>query len=166
VHEVTTTAPCWPPAGGTLEFLRGRWQAERELTDFRSGQRGTFSGLATFTPAAAGTAAAAAPGPGALSFQEQGQLRFGGHSGPARRSLLYVAGPDGAAEVLFADGRPFYRLDLRSGSWQAGHPCRADHYLVTIRVLGPDSFTESWRTRGPEKDYVMTTNLTRIGAAP
>ncbi len=98
-----------------------------------------------------------------LAYHERGELCFGRHRGPASRSLLYRPRPDGTAEVLFADGRPFYLLDLRSGCWEAEHPCGADHYLVTVRVLGADSLTEHWRARGPEKDYSMTTTLTRIG---
>jgi len=129
------------------------------LTDFLLDCAGSFDGRAAFAsaPADAGLPA------GALAYQETGELRFGSHRGPASRSLLFLPGPDGAAEVLFADGRPFYRLDLRSGRWQAEHPCREDQYVVTVRVLRPDCFTEHWRVRGPAKDYEMTTTLTRIG---
>jgi len=150
----------WLFSGGTVAFLRGAWRAERTLTDFRLDLAGSFSGEASFTdrPADAWLRA------GALAYQEQGELRFGSHRGPASRSLVFVPLPDGAAQVLFTDGRPFYRLDLRSGCWQAEHPCRQDSYLVTVCVLGPDSFTEHWRVSGPGKDYAMTTTLTRLGS--
>jgi uncharacterized protein DUF6314 len=162
VPGVTTPGPCWPLAGGTLEFLRGSWRAERELADYRSGDRGSFRGIAVF---AAATEAGADDHCGLVSYREQGELRLGGHTGPASRSLLYQPGNEGSAEVLFADGRPFYVLDLRTGYWRAEHPCGADHYLVTVRVLGANCFTEQWRARGPWKDYEMTTTLARIGAA-
>jgi hypothetical protein len=149
--------------GGTLDFLRGSWRAERVLIDFRSGQRGTFRGVATFAEPA-GPEGAGRGARGGLDYREQGELSFGGHHGPASRSLTYRPGPDGSAEVLFADGRPFYLLDLRSGSCQAEHPCAEDHYSLIARVLGPDSFTEHWRVRGPEKDYEMTTTFARIDA--
>jgi hypothetical protein len=158
-----TTGPGWRLTGTTQDFLRGSWWAERELADHRSGQPGSFTGMATFS------AHVAAPGPGmlidqgVLAYHERGELCFGGHRGPASRSLLYRPRPDGSAEVLFADGRPFYLLDLRTGYWRAEHPCGADHYLVTVRVLGADCLTEHWRARGPEKDYSLTTTLTRIG---
>jgi Family of unknown function (DUF6314) len=152
-----TTGPGWRLTGTTRDFLRGCWRAERELADYRSGQRGSFQGMATFT------AENADPGTGTLAYHEQGELSFGRHTGPASRSLLYRPGPDGSAEVLFADGRPFYLLDLRTGYWQAEHPCGADHYVVAVRVLSADSLTEHWRARGPEKDYSMTTTLTRTG---
>jgi Family of unknown function (DUF6314) len=149
----------WPLRGGTLDYLRGNWQADRTLTDFLLDRAGAFEGQAAFAdpPAEAGLRA------GALAFREAGELRFGAHRGPASRSLLFLPEPDGSAEVLFADGRPFYRLDLRAGCWQAEHPCRADQYLVTVRVLSPDCFTEHWRVTGPATDYAMTTTLTRIG---
>jgi hypothetical protein len=149
---------CWQPPGPTLDFLRGSWRVDRLLADFRSGQRGTFAGTAAFSPWID-----RGPAEGELAYHEQGELRFGAHLGPASRSLLYRPVPDGSAEVLFADRRPFYRLDLRSGCWQAEHPCNRDLYAVTIRVLGPDCFTEHWRTSGPGKDYEITTTMTRTG---
>ena len=91
-----------------------------------------------------------------LEYTENGELEFGSHRGPACRSLIYRRRPDGAADVRFADGRDFYRLDLRSGSWQAEHPCRADQYLVTVTRLDADSFTETWQVTGPDKDYELT----------
>lgn len=144
---------------GTLEFLRGTWRAERAITDYRSGTTGAFTGTASF----AGLGAPAAPG--TLAYREEGELVFGRHRGPAGRSLLYLPARDGAALVRFADGRPFYRLDLRSGSCEAAHPCGRDSYLVAVEVAGPDAYTERWRASGPGKDYAMTTTLTRIGAA-
>ena len=80
-------------------------------------------------------------------------------------TVILIPAGDGAATVLFADGRPFYPLDLRSGSCQAEHPCGPDSYLVTVRVLGPDAYTERWRASGPGKDYEMTTTLARIDPA-
>jgi Family of unknown function (DUF6314) len=153
---------CWQLAGSTLDFLRGRWRADRVLTDFRSGQTGSFAGVAAFTERPADPAGPAGP---VLAYLEQGELSFGKHHGPASRSLLYLPAEDGAATVLFADGRPFYRLDLRSGVCHAEHPCGPDSYLVTVRVLGPDAYAERWRASGPGKDYEMTTTLARIGPA-
>ena len=58
----------------TLAFLRGRWRLERRLSDHRSGVCGTFTGDAEF---------AATDDPAVLRYVERGELRFGGHAGPA-----------------------------------------------------------------------------------
>ncbi len=142
-----------------LTFLLGRWRLDRRLTDHRAGISGRFTGTAEFMPAPAdGTGAARAAG---LTYRESGQLRFGDYAGPARRFLQFVRQADGAADVRFADGRPFYRLDLRTGHWQARHDCGPDRYLVTFRVLGDVLLTEHWRVSGPDKHYDSHTELHR-----
>jgi hypothetical protein len=155
---------CLPPArageggGGenrawTIEFLRGDWSVERQIRDRRAGQDGSFRGTARFRASADGCS---------LDYTEDGDLRFGSHHGPAQRRLIYNGRADGAADVRFADGREFYRLDLREGNWQAEHPCRADSYHVTITRLSPDSFNETWQVAGPGKDYELMTTYRRI----
>ena len=144
-------APSLP--GGTVSYLAGDWDVVRQIADPRSGQAGSFRGRASFR--------AAGSQPGVLDFTERGELRFGGHQGPATRRLRYHGRADGGADVRFADGREFYRLDLRAGVCQAVHPCRADRYAVTVTWLSPDSFTEVWQVTGPAKDYDLTTVYTR-----
>ncbi|HTT54455.1 MAG TPA: DUF6314 family protein [Streptosporangiaceae bacterium] len=139
----------------TLAFVCGGWQLDRELTDHRSGTRGRFTGHALVSPAAAGL------GPGEWQYTEAGILVFGAHSGPATRRLRYQERPDGTVAVRFADGRPFYVLDLRTGSGQAEHGCGPDHYLLSHRVLGAGLLAEQWRVRGPDKDYQAITRLER-----
>jgi hypothetical protein len=160
------------PVGGTAGFLRGDWNVVRRICDHRTGQVGWFRGQASFRSGEAGLSQGGEPGGEAgsagpvgrvLAYDEHGELRFGGHRGPASRSLLYLERADGSADVRFADGREFYRLDLRSGTWQAEHPCRADRYLVTTTVPAADRFTERWRVTGPAKDYELTTTYTRAG---
>jgi len=139
--------------GGTLGYLAGDWDVVREIADHRSRQAGEFRGQASFRPVTSGV----------LDFAEEGELRFGGHRGPASRSLQFRGVADGGADVRFADGHAFFRLDLRSGSCRAVHLCRADRYAVTVTWLSPDCFTEIWRVTGPDKDYDMTTVYTRAG---
>jgi hypothetical protein len=141
------------PVPDTLAFLRGRWRLERWLDDRRSGVRGTFTGDAEF---------AATGDPGTLRYDERGDLRFGGHAGPATRSLLCLRRPGGAVDVRFADGREFYRLDLGPGSCQAEHLCGRDRYTLTFRVLSPDLLEERWRVLGPQKAYDSVTALHRL----
>jgi hypothetical protein len=140
-------------SGCTIEFLRGDWSVERRIRDRRAGQDGSFRGTARFRASADGCG---------LDYTEDGDLRYGSHHGTARRRLIYSGRADGAADVRFADGREFYRLDLREGDWQAEHPCRADKYHVTITRLSPDSFTETWQVAGPDKDYELMTTYRRI----
>jgi len=137
----------------TIEFLRGDWDVERLIRDRRAGQDGAFRGTARFRETADSQV---------LEYAEDGELCFGSHHGPARRRLIYRGRADGAADVRFADGREFYRLDLHAGAWQADHPCRADSYHVVITRLSPDSFTETWQVAGPDKDYELATTYRRI----
>jgi hypothetical protein len=126
---------------------------DRRIRDWRAGQDGSFRGTARFRASADGCG---------LEYTEDGDLRFGSHHGRAQRRLIYRGRADGAADVRFADGREFYRLDLRDGGWQAEHPCRADSYHVTTRRVSPDSFTEIWQVAGPGKDYELETTYRRI----
>lgn len=152
------------PDGGsaldsTVGFLAGDWTVERQIRDHRGGQVGSFRGTASFRPCGEATAAHERT----LTYVESGEVRLGGHRGPAGRRLLVLDAGDGTAQVLFADGREFYQLDMRTGSCTAAHPCRADRYYVTVRRLGADSFAETWRVTGPEKDYELQTTYTRAG---
>jgi len=113
----------------TLAYVRGGWQIDRLLTDHRTGTQGRFTGHALVAPAPPEQ-------PGEWRYTEHGELRFAAHAGPASRQLRYQGLPDGTVAVRFADGRPFYVLDLRTGHAQAEHGCGADHYQLSHRVLG------------------------------
>ena len=144
------------PVPDTLAFLRGRWRLERRLDDHRSGACGTFTGDAEFS---------ATDDPAVLRYAERGELRFGDHTGPARRTLLLRGLPDGTADVRFADGREFYVLDLRPGQWTARHGCGEDTYVVSYLVWADGWLEERWRVTGPRKSYETVTTLRRLGAA-
>ena len=140
----------------TLDFLIGTWTVERSIDDHRSGISGHFEGTAVLAGLPQDAASVArAP------YQETGELRYGDHAGPARRSLDYVR-RGGAVMLYFTNGRPYVGLDLRSGSWRAEHPCVADLYEVTTIVRTPDELQELWRVRGPDKNYDATTTLRRV----
>jgi hypothetical protein len=159
VHLTTVGEPGGSPSlpGGTVGYLAGDWDVVREIADHRCGRAGEFRGRARFQCVTDGAECAV------LDFAEQGELSFGGHRGPACRSLRYHGRADGGADVRFTDGREFFRLDLRWGNCRAVHLCRADRYAVTVTWLSPDCFTEIWRVTGPDKDYDMTTVYTRAG---
>jgi Family of unknown function (DUF6314) len=157
--DATISEPAATAGDDTLDFLAGDWNVLRWISDHRAGTDGEFRGTASFRPRPGGGNSASDRG--ALEYTEEGELAFGSHRGPASRSLIYSGRPDGGADVWFADGRPFYRLDLRSGHCVAEHPCKADQYVVMVKRQGEDQFTETWHVTGPEKNYEMTATYTR-----
>ena len=113
VPDVGVTANSWLP-GGTLEFLRGHWQVERAITDFASGQSGSFAGLARCDRQAGGDTAA-------LAYHEEGELRFGGHRGPASRSVLLEPGIGTGTAPAYAPGKTDRaRAELLQSSFEGG----------------------------------------------
>jgi Family of unknown function (DUF6314) len=155
-HQPVARSAVQALASSTVDFLAGDWTLIRRICDHRSGQIGTFTGTASFRPPAEPETR------GILEYCESGELRLGRHRGPASRSLLVRDSGDGTADITFADGREFYRLDLRYGSCVAAHPCRADQYDVTVRRLSANSYTEIWRVTGPAKDYELHTTYSRV----
>ncbi|MBD8704615.1 DUF6314 family protein [Frigoribacterium sp. CFBP 13712] len=140
----------------TLALLLGRWRVERRIVDRLVGDETVFTGTATVEPAGA------APDRPA-SYVEEGEVVRGSHRASAARRLTYHPLADGSLDVRFADGRHFVDLDLRTGAWEARHPCAPDDYLVETRVLTPTSFVERWTVRGPAKSYDAETTYTRAG---
>ena len=67
----------------------------------------------------------------------------------------------GAAEVRFADGRPFHDLDLTSGWYVTYHPCAADLYRGEFTARDADHWRTVWHVGGPAKDLVLTTDYVR-----
>lgn len=130
----------------TLSFLLGCWSIERRIDDHRERVRTRFSGEAVVAREA-----------DAAVYRETGEIRHGGYRGPARRTLLLAELADGTVQVDFQDGRPFLELDLGAGSWSAVHPCRADSYMMGFEVLDAGRIRETWRVRGPAKDYAAET---------
>src|ERR1700722_5198658 len=172
----------------TLAFTAGHWRIDRVLADHRSGTQGRFTGSATLSAPAPGSAAPREAQPGEprpreaqpgepgepgphdrgphdpgpeLCYLETGELRFGTHTGPATRALRYQGRPDGTVDVRFADGHLFYRLYLREGCCTAVHQCRADRYEITYLALSENMMEERWQVRGPGKDYQATATLIR-----
>jgi hypothetical protein len=141
----------------TLDFLVGTWTVDRSIEDHRAEVSGSFRGTAVLAGLPAGEGAAIVS---RASYQETGELRYGDHTGPASRRLEYVR-LGGAVMLYFANGRPYVDLDLRSGRWRTEHPCVADLYEVLTEVRSPDEVYETWRVRGPDKDYDAVTTLRR-----
>ena len=143
----------------TLGLLLGRWSVTREIDDHRTGEHARFDGTATIEEARAGSDLVA-------TYDEAGELVVADRRTPATRRLGYAARGDGSLDVRFADGRHFVDLDLRSGAWEAHHPCAPDSYLVETLVLSPTSFEERWTVRGPAKSYDALTTYERVAGHP
>jgi hypothetical protein len=142
----------------TFDFLLGTWDLDRLVDDHRSGEPVSFEGEASVV--AAGTLGHNVQGRRA-SYTETGEVRCGGHVGPAVRRLELVLVHDAAVMLHFTDGRPFLDLDLRTGHWLGSHLCGDDHYQIETFVLSHDVVQEHWRARGPTKDYDAVTTMRR-----
>jgi len=141
-----------PAPGDLSRWLTGEWTIARAI----NGNAGRFEGRARFTPDPRE--------PDVLLWHERGRLRLGAHDGPAERTLRIAPAAGGAWEVRFADGRPFHRLDLRSGICEATHRCGADFYHARYAVEGGDRFTVTWRITGPHKHDLIESSYSRVPA--
>ncbi|GAB2748528.1 DUF6314 family protein [Streptomyces bullii] len=144
------------PVPDVLAYLAGTWRVERVVRDLAGGHRGEFVGTTVFGPLE----------DGGLLHHESGTFVWQGVARPAERTLRYLPGPGGTADVRFADGRPFHDLDLTSGRHVAGHPCAADLYRGEFTARDEDHWETVWRVRGPAKDLVLTTSYARVQARP
>jgi Family of unknown function (DUF6314) len=137
----------------TLDFLLGTWSVERWIDDSLIGDVGTFHGTATFVKE---------DNSSRVRFDEVGTVRFGDYAGRASRQLFFSEESGSAIDVSFADGHHFIELDLREGTSKDHHQCKDDGYDVTTVVIDDDRIEERWRVRGPAKDYVAVTLMTRV----
>jgi hypothetical protein len=144
-------------------YLLGSWTVERILLDRSAGARGTFTGVARFTPL---------NNDGSLRFREAGTVAWdavpGGpgetpFTGPASREYLLrrTDSPD-TMEMLFPDGRPFHRMGFGPQSRHDQHWCDPDTYRVSYACTGPDDFRYQWDVTGPAKDQLLTSVLHRV----
>lgn len=141
-----------------VAYLVGRWSIDRTVIDELFGARGSFVGTAEFRRVG-----------DELLEEESGEFEWGGVTNPASRSHRLVPRADGTADVLFADGRPFHDLDLRTGRWSTRHPCAADFYDGEFTVVSQDEWHLRWRVSGPAKTQLLTSVYRRIpppGRAP
>ncbi|MET8894394.1 DUF6314 family protein [Streptomyces albogriseolus] len=135
-----------------LAYLGGAWRAERVVRDLAGGDEGRFTGTVVFEPLEDGDG---------LLQRESGDFTWRGVTRPAERRLRFLPGPDGTADVRFADGRFFHGLDLRSGRHIADHPCSADLYRGEFTVRDAGHWHTVWRVRGPAKDLELVTDYAR-----
>jgi hypothetical protein len=140
-----------------LSYLLGSWRVERRIEDHRGGINGTFIGNADFVRVDDSALSQEIT----LHYQETGELHFGDFCGPSQRTLKYVSLEGATIEIHFSDGRHFIDLDLSQGPSHSLHPCNLDEYEIGFFARSDDVLEETWRVRGPTKDYEATTTLTR-----
>ncbi|MBP7002967.1 DUF6314 family protein [Amaricoccus sp.] len=137
-----------------LSAFEGEWELTRDIDDARAGQRGRFVGRARFTPA-----------PEGLRYREEGALTLGdGPALAASRDYLWRAGPEGAIDVLFADGRLFHSFRPADPAPAAEHDCPPDLYRVRYDFAAWPRWQVAWRVSGPRKDYDMLSRFRPAGA--
>ncbi|WP_126638198.1 DUF6314 family protein [Embleya hyalina] len=139
------------PVRDAAAYLAGHWIIHRTVIDELSGTEGSFAGTAEFRPA-----------DDELLELESGEFEWGGVTNRASRSHRLVPRADGTADVLFADGRPFHDLDLRTGHWSTRHPCAADLYDGEFTVVARNEWHLRWRVSGPAKTQLLTSVYRRI----
>jgi hypothetical protein len=142
--------------------LEGTWALRREISGEGGSRSGEMLGRAIFSPLR----------PGVLHYREDGRLELAsGYAGDACREYYYLLEPD-HIHVTFADAPPgertFLRLRPRPTVGGAGHRADDIHYCGRDVYTGAYDFASAGRlvltmaVRGPEKDYVIRTVLTRM----
>ena len=142
------------PVTDLVAYFAGEWQLEREIRTADGVPAGEVTGTATFTET-----------DGVLVYLEEGELRWGGYTGPVTRTLHYRPAGPGRAAVHFDHGGFFHDVDLRTGGWTAEHPCRADVYRGEYHVVDAGHWRQEWAVRGPAKDHLIVTTFSRAPAS-
>ena len=127
-----------------LHDFEGAWRFTRRITH-ADGRVAEVAGRAVWWPEGAG-----------LAYHETGEMRMPGHP-PMQVERRYFWGADMA--VHFADGRFFHNVPPEGGA--TAHWCDPDQYDGRYEFSDWPRFRVSWRVRGPNKDYHMTTEYRR-----
>ncbi|WP_220451175.1 DUF6314 family protein [Nocardioides dongkuii] len=126
------------------DFL-GTWSLSRAVDDRLAGETLRVEGTATLSRLAADH----------VRWTEEGVLRWSGGEVPVQRTLDVRRRSDGGWFVHFSDGREFHPWTVGA---DVAHPCGADLYRGRVDVDADGrSWTVTWHSTGPAKDYVMTT---------
>ena len=140
----------------TFGFLLGAWRVSRSIEDRQAGLTGSFEGsaLLVIPPEWQERGVWA-------RYDETGTLQFGGHSGPASRTLGYMRRFDGTVAVFFPDGRP--SSTSTCGPGPASGITRAARTRTTSR--SPSARWTSSRSTGRSRARTRTTGPSRPSAA-
>jgi len=148
------TSSCGPstaPVDDLLEYLRGGWAVNREMTDAQGRRVGTFSGRATFHGGDSDV----------LTHEEVGATKAYGFEGTSRQARRYERCGAGA-RVYFGDGTFFHRLDLTTGLGTAAHACGNDMYRGSFIVFSENTWAATWDVTGPHKAHIVKSEYSRL----
>lgn len=129
--------------------LLGTWSLTRVVEDRLAGERRDVRGTARLTQET----------PDRIRWAEDGTMTWDGREVPVGRTL-FIDRRDHLWTVHFADGRVFHPWVIGE---RVDHPCAPDHYRGLIETEGDPvtAWRVEWQASGPEKDYVMRTQLAR-----
>lgn len=153
MHDLSADG-AWP-VGDIRSFLLGAWSLSRTINDVRQNMPGVMQATAVIGLRGDGEG-------GDYVYSEEGDLSFGDYRETAHRTYLYTFPEPHVAEVLFDDGRPFYRLDLSDGYWTVDHVCDNDAYRGAFRADGPNVWRSNWYITGPDKEIVLDSRYQRV----
>ena len=133
----------------------GRWIIQRTINDVSGTLSGRLEGEAAFSLKPRDETM--------MEYQESGLLTIA--TAPpirAERTYLWRDQGHGSVDVLFADGRPFHRVNLNQQMPFDTHFCSPDIYGVNYDFREWPRWTTLWKVRGPRKAYQMETRYRRI----
>ena len=55
-----------------------------------------------------------------------------------------------------------YKLNISAGCASGAYQCKQDHYIAQYNFLNENHFTLTYSVKGPDKNYVITTEFERI----
>ena len=152
MNSVRSHPPRALPMTDLETYLLGTWQLTREIID----HRGDHLHLV-------GSAEVERSTEGALCYFERATLESDVTTLEFTRTYLFHPTGAASASVEFDDGSRFFELDLQNGRCRVRHLCDQDLYLGLILTTS-DGWYMRWRCRGPQKNYVATTYLSRRAA--
>lgn len=145
----------------TQAFFAGEWTLHRRIVDFRARAEARFEGRARLIGDRSG--------PGALTYEERGEMRVNGAALAAERRYRWRCQAQGRVEIRFDTDAPFCAFDLgRPGAapaaWSADlHLCAPDRYEGRLIALWPRQIWRwRWRVTGPVKNYLSVSDYRRL----
>lgn len=137
------------------DYLSYTWHLQRRITDHLTHQVVMIEGVVTWEEARGGAA------PYTNLYHENCVMQLPQYTATASQTYGYQFPSDSIAEVSFIDGRLFYTLDLATSHCDIHHLCGEDTYIGGVDAIAEREYLQTWRVRGPRKDYTSHTIFSR-----